>query len=122
MMTSILTAISLALAQPYPNVVSAMEQLQTAIVAEAVTADELIRQLNAISQQVQDSAGSKQKNRIQRGNPFADIQEWHTAMAKLRSAHKQVIYWKRTRAQILETPSSIMEPEPIFIIILITFI
>lgn len=121
MMTSILTAMYLALAQLH-NVVSALEQLQATIATTIVAAEDIQKQLDAIQQQVQDSAGSIPTSSTKRGNPFADIQEWHTAMAKLHTAYKQVIYWKRTRAQILEAPSDIVLPEPIFILMLFVFI
>lgn len=55
-------------------------------------------------------------------NTILAVSEWHTAMAKLHSAHRRVTHWKRTRAQILEPVSETIIAIPDIIIIVAIFI
>lgn len=121
MMSSVLTAIALAFGQSCCAVVEAVDQLNEVIAAQQQSIETLTVQLEALNRQIQDSVESAYPVRNNR-NPFKEIEEWHTEMAKLHSAHKRAAFWKRTRAQILEPVSDMELPSISIIIVVAIFI
>lgn len=121
MMSSIVTAIALALGQPQQMVAKAVDQFTEAIAAQQQSIEEMVQKLDALSREIQDSVASPYPDRDNR-NPFKEIEEWHTAMAKLHSVHKRATYWKRTRAQILEPVSDMELPDINIVIVVAIFI